>query len=353
MADKYLRIAYKIEADLRHMRADGKTKLPTEELLCQKYDCSRQTIRASLKVLEDKGLIVKKRGSGSYLADNSAKLKSTVVFITGDKFEYINPEFISQLKAALKTEKYDLVCYGTNFSFSKEKEALENVLSMSPSAVIIEPIANIVPNPNIELIEQIDAKGIPVIYLYSSYSRPENALCIREDDNKGAEKLVSHLKDKGHSKTACIFRVDDTRGLERYKGYIKALDEYGIAFDENNSFFFTVRDRTNLIKGNDEMLQRFVASLSPDCTAVICHNDEIAYRLIKLLEQKGIAVPGRLAIVSFENSYLSSGSAGITSLGHNEKELASRAADAVLAAAEHRAYKPDPVRWILYIRSSG
>ena len=109
MADKYLRIAYKIEADLRHMRADGKTKLPTEELLCQKYDCSRQTIRASLKVLEDKGLIVKKRGSGSYLADNSAKLKSTVVFITGDKFEYINPEFISQLKAALKTEKYDLV----------------------------------------------------------------------------------------------------------------------------------------------------------------------------------------------------------------------------------------------------
>ena len=101
------------------------------------------------------------------------------------------------------------------------------------------------------------------------------------------------------------------------------------------------------------MLQRFVASLSPDCTAVICHNDEIAYRLIKLLEQKGIAVPGHLAIVSFENSYLSSGSAGITSLGHNEKELASRAADAVLAAAEHRAYKPDPVRWILYIRNSG
>ena len=128
MADKYLSIAYKIESDLRHMRSDGKTKLPTEDELSQKYNCSRQTIRASLKVLEDKGLIIKKRGSGSYLADNTAKLKSTVVFITGDKFEYINPEFISQLKTALKSEKYDLVCYGTNFSFSKEKEAVRKLL---------------------------------------------------------------------------------------------------------------------------------------------------------------------------------------------------------------------------------
>lgn len=348
MADKYLSIAYKIEAELRHMRADGIIKLPTEESLCDKYGCSRQTIRASLKLLEDKGLIIKKRGSGSYLADNDTKHQSNVVFITGDKFAYINPEFIAQLKAALKNEKYDLVCYSTDFSIAKEQEALNSVLSSSPAVVIIEPIANIIPDPNIELIEQIDAKGIPVIYLYSAYNRPADALCIREDDNKGALKLLTHLKSKGHINISCLFRVDDTRGLERYNGYIKACNELGLPFDENNAFFFTARDRQKLIKGNDGMLERFLSELDPMCTAVICHNDEIAYRLLKLMEQKNKT----LSVVSFENSYLSSGPAGITSLGHNEKELASKTADAVLAAVEHRAYKTDPVRWILNVRSS-
>ena len=353
MADKYLQIAYKIEADLRHMRADGINKLPTEENLCNKYGCSRQTIRASLKLLEDKGLIIKKRGSGSYLADNTSKHQNTVVYITGDKFEYVNPEFISQLNTLLTKEKYDLVCYGTGWSYEKEQEALNNALALSPAAVIIEPIASNVPNPNIGIINEIHSKGIPVIYLYSAYNSPSDALCIKEDDLKGAAKLIAHLKDRGHIRTACIFRVDDTRGLERYEGYIKACAEQGIPFNEKQVYFFTSRDRQKLINGNDEMLQRFISDIDPQCTAVICHNDEIAYRLIKILEQHGKTVPESLAVVSFENSYLSTGPADITSLGHNEKELASRTADAVLAAVEHRAYVPDPVRWILNIRKSG
>ena len=61
MADKYLQIAYKIESDLRRMRADGISKLPTEETFCDKYSCSRQTIRSALNVLVEKGLIIKLR----------------------------------------------------------------------------------------------------------------------------------------------------------------------------------------------------------------------------------------------------------------------------------------------------
>ena len=152
MEDKYLQIAHKIESELRRMRAEGITRLPTEESFCEEYSCSRQTIRAALNVLVDKGLIVKKRGSGSYIADDTTGLNNTVVFITGDRFECANPEFISQLKIQLKKNKYDLICYSTEFSFTKEKEILVKVINDSPAAVIIEPYANIIPNPNISLI---------------------------------------------------------------------------------------------------------------------------------------------------------------------------------------------------------
>ncbi len=353
MADKYLQIAYKMESDLRRMRADGILKLPTEESFCEEYSCSRQTIRSALKVLVEKGLIVKKRGSGSYIADDSAKLNNTIVFITSDKFEYVRPEFISGIKSALKENRFDLICYGTDCSFAKERKALEEALALLPAAILIEPSSNIIPNPNIALIEDIRRKGIPVVYLYSSYKETKNCLCIEEDDYQGAVMLVSHLKEKGHNKTCCIFRCDDSRGLARYKGYIEACKEYGITSDEHNAFFITGRDRNKIVKGDNEILQTFIDEIDPDCTAVICHNDEIAYRLIQLLERIGISVPKDLAVVSFENSYYSSGPANITSLGHSDKELVNKTTEAVISAIEHKSYSPEPVKWKLHVRNSG
>lgn len=353
MEDKYLRIAYQLETELRRMRAAGITRLASEETLCSDFSCSRQTIRAALNVLVDKGLIVKKRGSGSYIADSSSGYADTVVFITGDKFEYEKPEFISHLKEELKKRKYDLISYSTDHSFTKEKEALNKVLEMTPAAVMIEPTADVIPNPNIELISKIDKKGIPVIYLYSSYSEPAEAPCVREDDLNGAIKLVSHLKECGHKKTCCIFRCDDSRGLKRFKGYIEACKEYGLAFDESSSLFFTSRDRKKIVKGDEEILSRFIKEMDPECSAIVCHNDEIAFRLIKALEKHGRSVPKDIAVVSFENSYYSKDSLSITSLGHNEKELTKTTAETVFTAIEHRAVKADPVRWDLHVRNSG
>ena len=351
--DKYVRIAYKIESELRRMRADGIRKLPTEDELCSTYSCSRQTIRSALEILVEKGLIVKKRGSGSYISDDTNKLQNTIVFITDNKYEYVNPEFISQLKQTLKKSKFELICFDTESSVTKEKEAFEKVISLCPAAVIIEPVSNILPNPNLPLIEDINNKGIPVIYLYSAYPSPTGAICIEEDDRKGAMKLVSHLKEKGHDKTCCIFRCDDSRGLARYKGYIEACREFGMRFDERNAFFYTIRDWKKLKSGDDEMLNKFMSEIEPDCTAVVCQNDAVAYRLIRVLEKRGISVPKVIAVVSFENSYYSSGSANITSLGHSEKELASLTSDAVIAAIEHKAIRPEPVKWNLHIRTSG
>ena len=103
MADKYLQISYKIESDLRRMRAEGISRLPTEESFCERYSCSRQTVRSALKVLVDKGLIVKKQGSGSYIAEETKKLQNQVVFITSNRFEYTNPNSLPVLRMLLKS----------------------------------------------------------------------------------------------------------------------------------------------------------------------------------------------------------------------------------------------------------
>ena len=64
MAVKYQLIAKELEVMLLSGKGGG--KLPTEVELCQQYGCSRQTVRSALSVLQEKGLIVRRQGSGSY-----------------------------------------------------------------------------------------------------------------------------------------------------------------------------------------------------------------------------------------------------------------------------------------------
>lgn len=350
MAQMYRQIAYELESEMGQMRQSGNLRLPTEEELCRIYSCSRQTVRSALRLMADKGLITKKRGSGSYITDKVSPANNSVFLIVENEDEYTSPEFVSALKNTLKKNGHDLKCLTTEGSLEKERTALSAALTSSPAAVIIEPISNILPNHNLPLIGTIRSKGIPVIYLNTSYPSPADATCIREDNIEGAKKLVSYLKDNRHTNIACIFRCDDSRGLERYKGYVSALYENSLPFDERRVYFFTGNDRRRILSGNDELLQRTVEDMPPEVTAVICQNDEIAYRLIKILEKNRRP---DVAVVSFDNSYYASGPSSITSLGHSNKELISAATDAVISAVRHKNYYPAPIRWHLHTRRSG
>jgi len=354
MTAKYLEIVYKLELEIRQMRLDGRTKLPSEAELCSLYSSSRQTVRAALDKLEAKGLIVKRKGSGSYLAGSIQGISNTVVFITEDEDEYTNPAFITHLEQLLRNNKYDLVCRSTDGLISKENKILTDLLSDHPAAVIIEPISNIVPDPNIRLIGQLYSEGIPIIYFRTSYPEPSGAPLIGEDNKQGASILVRHLMECGHRDIAGIFRCDDSRGLERYQGYYEALSDLNLRFDENSVCMFTASDRRRLLHGDDELLQRFIGDNLGNCTAVICQNDEIAYRLIRLLESRGISVPGTVVVVSFDDSYYASqGQSGITSLGHSNRNMSSIAADTVIAAIRNKKSASVNVEWRLKIRGSG
>ena len=344
MAGIYRTIAYELEAQLTQMRHEGKMRLPSEDELCRTYSCSRQTVRSALDLMVDKGLIVKKRGSGSYISENATK-SNKIFLIVEDEDEYINPDFISSLRPELKKNRYDLTCISTGGSYDRERDALSKAISACPAAVIIEPICDIVPNHNKALIEALDNKEIPVIYLYTAYPFPKDAVCIREDDKDGIRTLVSYLKEKGHTDIACAFRIDDSRGLTRYKNFVDALHENGLHFEQQRSFFFTAKERREMLSGSEEFLLKISREIRKDASAVICQNDELAYRLKEILRKEKRS---DIEVVSFDNSYYASTSSRITSLGHKKHDLIASVTDAIC----RRGYVPEPVKWHIHIRSS-
>ena len=50
-------------------------------------------------------------------------------------------------------------------------------------------------------------------------------------DARAAYKLTEILIQDGHRRIAGIFKYDDMQGIERYKGFVECLSDYGVKFD--------------------------------------------------------------------------------------------------------------------------
>ena len=67
MVPKYQSVADSLRQEIESGQYSNQQLLPTEQLLCQRFRISRQTVRRALALLENEGLITRRQGSGSRL----------------------------------------------------------------------------------------------------------------------------------------------------------------------------------------------------------------------------------------------------------------------------------------------
>lgn len=87
---------------------------------------------------------------------------------------------------------------------------------------------------------------------------------------------------------------------------------------------------------------------------MVCYNDEIADKLIRLLLQKHRRVPEDVAVVSFDNSYYSDlCPVPITSLSHEAHKLGRMAATLLLDRIAGKPSQSQSLSWRLMQKNSG
>lgn len=116
------------------------------------------------------------------------------------------------------------------------------------------------------------------------------------------------------------------------EGSKTALRDGGWSIQDRRFAWYDTEDRSHLLKEEDNrLLKEFLHKRLGGATAVICYNDEIAYHLIQTLLDAGHPVPEEVAVVSFDNSYLSQlGPVPVTSLRHRS-HMGRVAAEQILA----------------------
>lgn len=300
MAIKYKWLVEQLREIISDSIQKGINKLPTEQELAVRYRVSRQTVRAALAVLEDEREIRRIKGSGAYITGlSSLEDRNIVGILIPDEQQYEYPALINDIRVALAAEGFSCKVYPTHNHVDQERQILQFLLKSPLRALIVEPVKSALPSPNTELYQRLIQRGTSILFLGCAYPQLSQIPVIYEDNLYGAGLLVQSLVEKGHSSIAGIFQMDDQRGLERYQGFLDAMQNQGLTVPDRNICWYTTQELDDFRQSQDiSFLKKFLERIIPDCTAFICEDDFIAWLLweeLSLGQEKKIATHASLS----------------------------------------------------------
>lgn len=352
MSFKYLRLAAELQAEISS--GTFAERLPTEQELAEAYGVSRQTVRQALERLVANGLIEKRQGSGSRILRQHAFGSDRIAVVTSYIDDYIFPSVLQDIQRVLIQQNYSTLLFATSNTTGGERRLLQDLLNQPLGGLIVEGAKTALPCPNLDLYQRLERTGIPVVFIHGSYRELPDAVCASDDNFGGGYLATRHLITRGHSKIAGIFKSDDIQGHQRYLGYQTALRDVGLPLADGQVLWYTTEERRFLLDfDHKDLLEHFIRYYLKDCTAVVCYNDEIADKLIRLLLTKGRRVPEDVAVVSFDNSYYSDlCPVRITSLAHEAHKLGGMAAQLLLDRINGKTVRSHIIPWKLIHKAS-
>ena len=330
---KFMNIVDWIKENIRNGTFEAGERLPTEEEMSGQFSCSRYTVRQALTNLEKDGLIYKIQGNGTYISENRDGLierrrrsdsKVIGVILTNSQ-AHIFPRLIRGISDELAERGYLLSLLISDGDFQKEREAIERIMNLNPAGIILEPVGSGLTSYNDDLYKKM-AEELPMIMIH----RPPSYICpvLSLRDREGTRRIMSYLIEKGHTKIGSIYCYDEQAAKNRYMGYLDEMYAHGFEVKEENSIWISRRLVGDLFPPNGNyMLERMLKNV----TAIVCHDDRIAYELVKYLEGRGIDVPGKISVVGYDDvETFADSDVKLTTMEHPKERFGANVAGAIL-----------------------
>lgn len=211
----------------------------------------------------------------------------------------ISNTFISQVLQSIQTnlEKRGVftLIVQSHYDAKTERDCIENIIQRGVDGILISPVHV---NSNLDLLEKIQ-KTHPVV-IFDRIESDLKAFKVGIDNVDGGYLATRHLLRNGRRKIAFIYA--DKLGIShtRYQGYKRALKEYGLTSEKENTLSIGLGNYTTL----DNQLMEFAKSRlkTQSIDGMVCAAETIATRGLGVLAQAGITVPSEIAVVGFANT---------------------------------------------------
>ena len=152
---------------------------------------------------------------------------------------------------------------------------------------------------NLDHFEPFFERHIPVVF-FDRVEDGSKGTKVTIDNYKAGYEATQHLIEQG-----CKRIVHITSNLkrnvyaQRYNGYVAALKDNNIPFDESLLFINDLKKESCIASANQ------IAAMHPLPDGLFTTNDLTAALCIQVLKEKGIKIPEDIAVVGFNNDTIS------------------------------------------------
>lgn len=284
----------------------------------------------SKEIKEKVMFIIKQTGYRPNL--NAKSLASQQTFTIGVIVPNIaNPYFaeITQwLEFFADKNDYDIILVDTRNNPQKEKRIFDMFRQKRVDGIII---ASLLKKESEIVIYEFLKNKYPIVLIDRHFESIITDYVVN-DNELGGYMATKHLIELGHKKITFLCRSLEEYAVKlRYKGYLKALQEYNLPIKEE----YLIESNIPLIEGGIKGAEIF-ANLKSNPTAIFAANDYMAIGAMKYLKEKCYKIPQDVSIVGFDNIELSQYiEPPLTTVTQNKMEMCKIAFEILLRKIEN------------------
>ncbi len=269
-------------------------RLPSERSLALEFNISKVTMNKALSALAREGLLERHVGRGTFVAYRDATQQHSAVKITVVGLQdTLEDEYYVGLHRGIQevalNESLDVL-------YASVKDGDYSSLlnrRRSDGLLIIDPEVRHLPE-----LQSLSQRGVPFVILGASLPDVELP-CVDSDNYSASVKGVQYLHRLGHRRIGSVFvNPFQADTLERRRGFISGLAEYGLEFHQNWCID-DVADGKHMDDRHEEILKNMV--LDPEGpTAFFCGGYHLAVDTVRIIRQLRLTVPGHISVLGFD-----------------------------------------------------
>ncbi len=258
-----------------------------------------------------------------YVPDATARyLKQQVSLSLGVLVSDLRNSFYARLAAgagsAARAQGYSMVLAEDGGSAETQLEAAETFVAMRVAGVVVTPVSA-------DISTYLSRHGIPVVEVDRQFTAGRcDAVVV--DNRDASHRATDRLIELGHRRIALF--IDETTwttGRERHAGYQAALAAAGIPQDPNLVF----SSGWDVDASRAAAVELLRSENRP--TAVFAANNVLAEGVWRAVSDLGLAIPGDLSLVSFDDApWMSLVTPGLTAVSQDEGALGETAVQRLL-----------------------
>ncbi len=205
----------------------------------------------------------------------------------------VHGEFFSEIVRGIdlsaRAAGYHVLVSGSHSDLEETAAVLQALHGRTDGLILMTP------GMGAEWLDRHLPRRLPAVLL--NHSRPGGAHdSIEIDNRRGAQLAVEHLLALGHRRIAMLCGpLDNHDAAERLASYREALAAKGLSPDPTLELPGDFGEESGFAAG------RALARLTPRPTAIFAANDAMAIGCLAALREQGLAIPGDLSLVGFDD----------------------------------------------------